>query len=188
VKIEYFARFLGVFLVVGGCGGVSKKRVDDTATGGESGETSGGGGSTAGSAGSATGGVGGKGGTPDPCAGLGCGEVCNPCNGSECPPMELPFRCNAEGECTIERPACLGRCTTVAECPIPPPDCHLCNSGTCAQMDCIDGACEMICDPMPHCSTGDECPSATECRLCADGSCAVVDCFKGRCDYVCPEL
>lgn len=123
-----------------------------------------------------------------PCDQLGCGQVCYPCNGADCPPMELPFRCNAEGECTREPPACLGRCNTVDDCPIPPPNCELCNSGTCAQMDCISGACEMVCDPMPYCSTGDECPSATECRLCPDGSCAVVDCFKGRCDYVCPEL
>ena len=124
----------------------------------------------------------------NPCAGLGCGEGCNPCNGADCPVMELPFQCNAEGECTTGRPACMGRCAGVDDCPIPPPDCRLCNSGTCAQVDCINGACEMVCDPMPYCSTGDECPSATECRLCADGSCAVVDCFKGRCDYVCPEL
>jgi hypothetical protein len=124
----------------------------------------------------------------DPCDQLICGATCYPCRGAACPPMELPFRCNAEGECTTEPSACMGRCTTVADCPIPPPDCQLCNSGTCAQMDCISGACEMICDPMPYCSTGDECPSATECRLCPDSSCAAVDCFKGRCDYVCPEL
>jgi hypothetical protein len=120
-----------------------------------------------------------------PCDQLGCGELCYPCNGSDCPPMELPLRCNAEGECTREPPACMGRCTTVDDCPIPPPGCELCNSGSCAQMDCINGACEMVCDPRPYCTTANECPASEFCVMCPDATCAVPDCFKGRCDFSC---
>jgi hypothetical protein len=121
----------------------------------------------------------------DPCDQLICGAPCYPCRGADCPPMELPHACNAEGECTFEPSACLGRCTTVDDCPIPPPGCEPCNSGTCAQMDCISGACEMVCDPAPYCTTSDACPESDYCRTCPDLSCGVPYCFKGRCDFSC---
>ena len=122
----------------------------------------------------------------DPCAGLTCGEVCNPCNGSDCPVMELPYTCNAEGECTTARPACLGRCTTYLDCPPPPPDCIGCTDGVCPGVDCIQGACEFTCDTRQRCETLMDCEPTLLCRVCPDGSCAGQACIEERCDFACP--
>jgi hypothetical protein len=230
-----------IVLGVGGCGGFSVKRSDDSATGGEAGAGSGGGGT----AGSATGGTSGEGGTSGtsgttstggsdpggcrldsdcgvvllpcapcpgggsacpsarcvegqcqqippmcpgtgPCEGLGCGEDCQPCVGPDCPPPEVQFRCNTEGVCTLEAPGCFGSCTTIMDCPIPPPSCEPCPGGSCQYMDCVNGGCEMVCDPRPLCMTAMECPGTDECRLCPGGGCAAQECIEGRCDFVCP--
>ncbi len=124
----------------------------------------------------------------DPCAGRGCGEGCNPCIGQDCSATELPFTCNTEGKCTHERPACLGHCMTYLDCPPPPPDCGGCTNGSCADVDCIQGVCEMVCPTSPRCTTAMDCPPTLECVLCPDESCAAHACINGRCDHVCPEF
>jgi hypothetical protein len=131
----------------------------------------------------------------DPCEGLRCGEICNPCNGSDCPSLELPFTCNLEGECTNERPACGGRCETATDCTFTG-SLTICGDDA-WNMACTDGACEAVCDLRSHCGPERTCPPAVECRICSDGTCAEHACvnrapFPGaepslRCDYVCPE-
>jgi hypothetical protein len=124
----------------------------------------------------------------DPCEGRSCGEGCDPCIGQDCPVTELPFTCNTEGQCTDERPACLGRCMTYLDCPPPPPDCGGCTNGACADVDCIQGICEMVCDPRPRCTTPMDCPLTMICVACPNSQCAAQACIEGRCDYACPEL
>lgn len=122
----------------------------------------------------------------DPCAGRACGEGCTTCIGQDCPITELPYSCNSEGECTWERPACLGRCMTYLDCPPPPPDCGGCTNGACSDVDCIQGVCEMVCPTSPRCMTASDCPPTLECVACPDMSCADKDCINERCDHVCP--
>jgi hypothetical protein len=105
----------------------------------------------------------------------------------DCPVADVAFVCNADGKCASEAPNCMAECTTVMDCPNPE-ICHMCAGGTCATVDCLNGACEWVCppiDPDPECMTASDCPMTRDCRVCPDMTCAVVECLQNECVTVC---
>jgi hypothetical protein len=121
----------------------------------------------------------------DPCAGRACGEACNPCTGSDCPLTEH-FTCNLRGACGGANPACMGNCETASDCPTPPPDCIECLDSSCAQMACINGLCELLCDRRQPCDAVSDCEPTLECVICPDESCGERACIDGGCHRLCP--
>jgi hypothetical protein len=122
----------------------------------------------------------------DPCAGVECGEPCNPCVGMDCPVADVAFLCNADGKCAAEAPNCLGECTTEMDCP-QLELCYMCADGSCGTMECLNGACGWSCPPgpEPECMSAMDCVTDTVCRVCPDMSCAVVECLRNECVSVC---
>jgi hypothetical protein len=124
----------------------------------------------------------------DPCAGLECGNPCNPCTGMDCPVSGLMFLCNAEGKCAAEAPSCGPQCMTSMDCGAPD-ICYMCPGGMCGTTECVNGSCEGVCPPVvppePECMSAMDCPILMECRRCPDMSCAITECFNNECVTVC---
>jgi hypothetical protein len=169
----------------------------------------GGSGATASTTGSGAmgGGCDGTGGSaPDPCAGLSCGDPCDPtpCDPSQgpCPDVFEPESfCDANGQCTPGQPVCQPppppSCTSGAECDFNDTACQPCwdGSSVCLTGTCVDGQCvlnEPACPPQPSCTVSTDCPTPASCYLCPDGhsvACAAAECVSGLCTTtpgVCP--
>jgi hypothetical protein len=80
-------------------------------------------------------------------------------------------------------------CGTAMDCPAVEL-CRMCADGTCAEMDCVRGHCELVCPPVdppePQCMTERDCVVDDICRYCPDMSCAEIACLNGECKSVCP--
>jgi hypothetical protein len=109
----------------------------------------------------------------DPCDGLACGDICDPCGGDEvCIANQdvgpaAVFWCNTDGECVLEEPMC--------EPPPPPAD------------PCDGLACGDICDPCGGdevCIANQDVGPAAVFWCNTDGEC-VLD--EPMCPEVCPE-
>jgi hypothetical protein len=125
----------------------------------------------------------------DPCAGKACGDACSLCNDPSCAETAVLKYCDPAGHCTTTPPRCEGgsTCTTKADCPAVGA-CPYCPGGSCAELDCVNGACEFVCPPAadPQCTTDSDCqPSILICKLCSDATCAAMSCVNGACDWVC---
>lgn len=126
------------------------------------------------------------------CAGLACGDPCNPCGGGGfCDVGMGKTYCNREGKCLPEEPSCAGgsACETSMDCGTAPPSCVGCADGSCAAFECIEHKCVFACpaNPTPQCKVSEDCPGLDEpCTMCSSGKCAVQACLQGSCALVCP--
>jgi hypothetical protein len=143
-------------------------------TGGQAG--SGAGGSTGGQAGSGAGSTGGQaGGTSyEPCAGKGCGDLCNVCDPKDptCVTPAVVTYCAADGQCTPSEPACGQQCKTVNDCPVV--DCAPCPGGgsNCPTVDCVNGQCVFSGGGCPEPCAGKSCGDS--CSTCTGPDCPPV--------------
>jgi hypothetical protein len=127
-----------------------------------------------------------------PCANKACGSPCTVCdpNDKECGETAVLKYCDATGMCSPNTPKCSdpGQCTSKADCQISVDlICKLCPGGACAEMDCVNGACQFACppNPTPECKTALDCPVRELCKPCPNGGCAPTDCINGSCQMVC---
>jgi hypothetical protein len=126
----------------------------------------------------------------EPCAGKACGDSCTQCppNDPECSETAVLKYCDANGGCGPSFPTCggTGQCSSAGDCPailicLPCPD------GSCAQPDCVNGKCDLVCAPVtpPECNTNLDCPQIELCKQCGNGTCAEIECVAGACEFVC---
>lgn len=86
--------------------------------------------------------------------------------------------------------ACLANigngCQADSDCP---ESCLACADGSCAEPKCVNGGCQVACNPDPGtCTVDDDCgelPWPAVCQLCADGTCATPGCNNGVCELAC---
>jgi hypothetical protein len=125
----------------------------------------------------------------DPCAGMGCGEECQACQGSGCTSSVQAF-CNDAGRCQPGPPSCgAKRCLAQTDCGAPA-DCSPCTngSGACATYGCIGALCQLTCtESGKKCKVSSDCPTpdADQCVKCVSGSCAIPACIDDACQMVC---
>lgn len=122
----------------------------------------------------------------NPCEGKACGERCNLCPpGADCPAVVM--YCDDQQKCQFNQPACASEgCTTDSDCPAVEacPQCP--ESGECAEMRCVEGACKFEC-PAACSAKGDSCANGEAC-------CGGLECCSGvpvppgqeYCSDVCP--
>ena len=127
----------------------------------------------------------------DPCAGKGCGEECQSCQGTGCI-VSVTALCNNAGKCQPGPPNCgATRCLAQEDCG-EPADCSRCeNGGACATSVCRNELCQRTCTPSgKSCKVSSDCPtlSLEQCVKCVDGSCAIPACLGDACQMVCIAL
>jgi hypothetical protein len=123
----------------------------------------------------------------DPCAGMGCGEECQACQGSGCNASVQAF-CNNAGKCQPGPPNCgAKRCLAQTDCEAPA-DCLPCEGGhgACATYHCLSELCAPTCTPSgKSCKVSSDCPTPAQCVKCLDGKCAIPACIDDACQMVC---
>jgi hypothetical protein len=125
----------------------------------------------------------------NPCEGKSCGEQCTQCapNDPNCVETAVIKVCDASGICGGGAPDCSGgECKSSSDCSVLAV-CMPCGDGTCAQPECINGKCDLVCPPPPNpeCKTSSDCPQIEICMQCKDASCASIECVNGKCGFVC---
>ena len=127
----------------------------------------------------------------DPCLGKACGETCTQCPPGDpaCAEDSVLKYCDARGTCSPNVPRCDGwggSCRTKTDCP-GVGACPACPGGACAELDCVNGACQFNCPPHPEprCSTSRDCIAPDICLPCDRGGCATSECLNGQCVMVC---
>jgi hypothetical protein len=118
---------------------------------------------------------------PGPCDELSCGEACG---------SDAMLFCNEMQQCQPEKPTnCAAECKTAMDCGPVDGKCVLCDDGTCAKVDCVNGACQQSCE-----STGQACKQFEDCPVFGDvcftcpgtNQCAIQACVHNSCQMVCP--
>jgi hypothetical protein len=94
-------------------------------------------------------------GKTNPCEGKVCGDSCTPCTGGNCAaaaPIVAASYCNENLECQFNVPMCSSdKCSDDSEC-LAPEICMACpDTGECAQMKCLSGACQWQCTTKDPC-------------------------------------
>lgn len=85
----------------------------------------------------------------DSCVNKACGDRCELCLSEDClSPSSMLGYCDAELKCQRDEPVCEGtQCTVSEDCP-GVGLCSLCPDGeTCAELVCVNGACQFQCQP-----------------------------------------
>jgi hypothetical protein len=117
---------------------------------------------------------------PGSCDKLACGA---PCDSKE------KLFCNEKQQCQPEPPmGCAGECKTAMDCGPVDANCQLCDDGSCAKIDCVEGKCQLSCESTANdCKVSEDCPSREICIKCpVTEQCAVQACIEHSCQMVCP--